>query len=99
MRFLLLALAASLGHTALTAAETGLAAIPQGLAEQLLFYLDSMGLSASIANRLLLRQAAPTHRQILFWDRVLVRLSRTMDPILRYSIGKSLLGVWRKPAC
>ena len=34
--------------------------------------------------------------QILFWDRVLVRLSRALDPLLGYRVGKSILGVWRK---
>lgn len=59
-------------------------------------YLDSIGLMASLANALLMRQALPTAKQIRFWDRVLVRLSRLADPLLRYSIGKSALAVWRR---
>jgi SAM-dependent methyltransferase len=72
--------------------------VPPGLTEHMLMYLDSVGLSASIANRLLLRQSVPTRRQILFWDRVLVRISKGADRALRYRIGKSLLGIWRKSA-
>ena len=58
-------------------------------------YLDSAGLLVSLGNRLLLRQSLPTERQILFWDRVLVRLSRGLDPLTGYRWGKSVLGVWR----
>jgi SAM-dependent methyltransferase len=59
-------------------------------------YLDTWGLFASLANRLLLRQTSPTQRQIRFWDRVLIPLSRLCDPILRRGIGKSVLAVWKK---
>ncbi|MHB0954797.1 MAG: class I SAM-dependent methyltransferase [Pirellulaceae bacterium] len=59
-------------------------------------YLDSVGTAASLANRLLLRSSAPTQSQILFWDRVLVRLSRSVDRMLFYSLGKSIVGVWRR---
>jgi SAM-dependent methyltransferase len=58
-------------------------------------YLDCAGLLASLGNRLLLRQSLPTERQILLWDRVLVRLSRGLDPLTGYRLGKSVLGVWR----
>ncbi len=59
-----------------------------------LWYLDSCGLLASTANRLMLRQSLPTLRQILFWDRFLVRYSRVLDPLLLHRAGKSVLGVW-----
>jgi SAM-dependent methyltransferase len=61
-----------------------------------LCYLDSCGLLASTANRLLLRQSMPGLRQILFWDRFLVRGSRLLDPVLFYRAGKSVLGVWTR---
>ena len=59
-------------------------------------YLDSVGLIASLTNRLLLRQSSPSQRQVEFWDRVLVQLSNFLDPILRYKLGKSILAVYRK---
>lgn len=59
-------------------------------------YLDSVGLGASLGNRLFLRSASPTQAQVLFWDRVLVRASVLLDPLLGYRIGKSIIGVWRK---
>jgi SAM-dependent methyltransferase len=60
-------------------------------------YLDSVGIIASLGNRLVLSQSMPTPRQIAFWDRFLVPPSTLLDPILGYRIGKSVLGVWRKP--
>jgi SAM-dependent methyltransferase len=59
-------------------------------------YLDSIGLFASLANKLVLRCAMPGPSQVAFWDRVLVRMSKVVDPVLGRSAGKSVLAVWRK---
>ena len=59
-------------------------------------YLDSTGLLASAGNLLFLRSPMPTAGQIRFWDSVLVRLSRVLDPLLGYRVGKSVLVVWRR---
>lgn len=72
------------------------AAVPRGLEQLRLRYLDCVGLSASLANRLLLRQAMPTARQISLWDRGMVPISGWLDPLLGYSLGKSVFGVWRR---
>jgi SAM-dependent methyltransferase len=69
-----------------------------GLRPVRLDYLDSVGLLASLANKLVLKSASPTASQIAFWDRVLVRASKVVDPILGRSAGKSVLAVWRKEA-
>ena len=60
-------------------------------------YLDSIGLLASIANKLLLRSSSPTRRQIDMWDRMMIRVSTVIDPLLLYSVGKTVVGVYRKP--
>ncbi|HEX6097602.1 MAG TPA: methyltransferase domain-containing protein [Thermoanaerobaculia bacterium] len=70
--------------------------MPSGLVSVKSAYLDAAGLLASAGNRYLLQSAMPTRRQILFWDRVLVRASRVLDPLLRYRVGRSLLEVRRK---
>jgi len=70
---------------------------PEGLETRRLDYLDSAGLLASSANRLLLRRALPTPEQIALWDRLLVPASRLLDPLLRYRLGKSVLAVWARP--
>ncbi len=59
-------------------------------------YLDSVGLLASLANRILLRQSKPIRAQIAVWDKGMVPLSRLLDPILGYNVGRSVLGIWRR---
>ena len=58
-----------------------------------LSYLDSTGAIASLANRLFLRQGLPTEKEILFWDRTMIPLSKILDPLLGYRLGRSILGV------
>jgi SAM-dependent methyltransferase len=71
--------------------------VPPGLAVERLVYLDSVGLLASLANRLVLRAEAPSPGQVRFWDSTLVPCSRRVDPLLGHRVGKSILGVWRAP--
>lgn len=71
---------------------------PAGTALERMFYLDALGIAASAANQLLLRQSMPTRSQIGFWDRWIIPASRVMDPLLGYSLGKSIVGIWRKSA-
>ena len=59
-------------------------------------YLDAAGLLASAANRFLFSRSMPTENQIAAWDRLLVPVSRWIDPVLAHRVGKSVLGVWRR---
>lgn len=86
---------AVIGHHRRYTRKTLQAALPER-APARIAYLDSCGLFASLGNRLLLRQKMPTLKQILFWDRFLVPLSRRLDPWLGFKAGKSILGVWRQ---
>ena len=86
----------AIGHCRRYTKKTLQALTPEELEIVRLIYLDSVGLLASLGNRLVLKSAMPTARQIAVWDRFLVRLSRVVDPILAYSVGKSVVGVWRK---
>lgn len=61
-----------------------------------LWYMDSVGLLASMTNKVLLKQSMPTARQIQLWDSVMVPSSRWIDPLLRHAVGKSILGIWQK---
>ncbi|MBC7921092.1 MAG: class I SAM-dependent methyltransferase [Ferruginibacter sp.] len=70
--------------------------VPGGLTNKKLLYLDSVGLMASVANKLFLRQSYPTERQIHLWDSVLVNLSKLMDKVTLHACGKSVLGIWEK---
>jgi SAM-dependent methyltransferase len=88
----------SIGHFRRYDRKTLAAAIAPELTCAVLSYLDSAGLLASLANRLLLHSSMPSRRQILFWDRFLVPVSRRADWLLRFKVGKSVLGIWRKSA-
>src|SRR5215210_2862850 len=65
--------------------------IPAGLKVISHYNLDSLGLLASVANKLFLKQTYPTINQIKFWDSFIVSLSRVIDPFLFYKVGKSNL--------
>ncbi|MEQ1474101.1 MAG: methyltransferase type 12, partial [Candidatus Acidiferrum sp.] len=69
---------------------------PAGCEIVKLDYLDSVGMLASLSNKILLHQSIPSLQQIKFWDRALVPLSRVLDPLTLHKVGKSILGVWRK---
>jgi hypothetical protein len=70
-------------------------AVPRQLELVRLRYLDAVGMLASLANRTMLRSTAPTKSQIRFWDNYMVPLSRLVDPLLGYRVGKSIVGIWR----
>lgn len=70
--------------------------IPVGFVEVQLHYLDSIGMLLSLSNRYLLHQSQPTLRQIQFWDRWVIPLSRKIDLITGFTLGKTILGIWRK---
>lgn len=89
---------AAIGHVRRYERASLAAAAPPTLPRVALDYLDACGLLASLANKVLLRQAMPTPQQIRFWDRVLVPASERLDPLLGYRLGKTIVGVWRKPA-
>jgi SAM-dependent methyltransferase len=61
-----------------------------------MFYLDSVGMLASAANCLMLRQRLPTLAQIKTWDRYLVPVSRIVDPSIGRLAGKTIVGVWTR---
>lgn len=85
----------AIGHYRRYTRQSLQAAAPKSLATDKLVYLDSVGMLASLANRLLLNQSMPTAAQIHTWDSYLVPCSRWIDPLFFGAVGKSVLGVWR----
>jgi hypothetical protein len=59
-------------------------------------YLDSVGYFASLFNKLFLRQSYPTLKQVSFWDKWMIPVSRFTDKIFFHSFGKSIVAVWKK---
>ena len=62
-----------------------------------MFYLDSVGLLASLGNRLLLKASIPTPGQIRLWDGSMVPVSRVLDRLLAFTLGKTIVAVFRHP--
>jgi protein-L-isoaspartate O-methyltransferase len=85
----------AIGHVRRYSAGTLEAVRPSNLRRIRLRYLDCVGMCASLANRLMLKQQMPTNGQIQFWDRRMVPISRIADPLLGFTLGKSILGVWQ----
>ncbi len=88
---------AALGHHRRYTKRLLRAQVPDALRLVRLRYLDAAGLLLSLGNRLLLREAMPTERQVRFWDRCVVPASRIIDPLTLHGAGRSLLGVARLP--
>ena len=87
---------AAVGHFRRYSRATLAAAAPAELRLEKIFYLDSVGLFASLANKLFLKQKHPTVDQVKFWSDVIVPVSRWIDPLLGFRVGKSVVGVWSK---
>lgn len=94
--FLYTAFDAAIGHYRRYTRQSLLDLAPPDCTVKQAFYLDTVGLLASLGNRLLLRDANPSLRQILFWDRFLVPPSRVTDWLVRYRMGRSVICVWQK---
>jgi hypothetical protein len=70
--------------------------IPEDIEIIKLIYLDSVGLLASLANKILLQQRQPTLKQIKLWDNLMIPISKKLDPFIGYTLGKSVLLVGKK---
>lgn len=70
--------------------------IPDNLNIRKMHYLDSVGMLASLANKLILKSDTPKLAQIKLWDSVMVRASRWIDPLTGHQIGKSIVCILQK---
>lgn len=86
----------AIGHYRRYNKNTLSAIIPENLECIKMMYLDSIGLIASLGNRLILKSKMPTRKQIELWDKNMIFLSKKIDPLLKYSLGKSIVGIWEK---
>lgn len=87
----------AIGHHRRYSRATLIDVAPPELLLERAFYLDSVGLFASLANRVILRARYPTARQIRFWDTVMVPISRWLDVATGHRIGKTVVAVWTRP--
>jgi protein-L-isoaspartate O-methyltransferase len=87
---------AAIGHYRRYSRATLRAIAPPDCRLEMLRMLDSVGFFAALANRAVLRASMPTPRQIQVWDRLMVPLSRLLDPLTAYSFGKSIVAIWSR---
>lgn len=85
----------TIGHFRRYSKKTLAALKPQHCSLVKLIYLDSAGMMLSLANKILLRQSMPTVTQIKFWDRNIIPISKILDKLLMYKLGKSIVGIWK----
>ena len=86
----------AIGHYRRYNKKSLLSVTPGDMQVEKIFYLDSVGLFASMMNKYFLKQDYPTMKQINLWDKVMVPISKITDRIINYTLGKSLIGVWKK---
>jgi hypothetical protein len=87
---------AAIGHHRRYNRKQMTALTPAGTQLVHLAYLDAVGLTLTVGNRLVLKSASPTVAQVSLWDRWCIPISRVVDPLIGGRLGKSILAVWRK---
>jgi SAM-dependent methyltransferase len=97
-QFLFSAFDAAIGHYRRYSRAGLLEISPPHCRIELLRMLDSVGFFAALANRTVLRASMPTPRQIQVWDRMMVPISRWLDPLTAYRFGKSIVAIWSRSA-
>jgi len=85
---------AAIGHHRRYNAVSLTAVTPPSCRLRTCFMLDSVGFFLSLANRFMLAARMPSPRQIAFWDKVLVPVSRALDNVTGHKFGKSIVAVW-----
>jgi hypothetical protein len=85
-----------IGHYRRYSKERLLQAVPASLKIEKAYYLDSMGYFASLVNKYFLKQGMPTLKQVKFWDRFIIPVSRITDRLFNFNFGKSVLLVAKK---
>ncbi|HEY0464814.1 MAG TPA: class I SAM-dependent methyltransferase [Polyangiaceae bacterium] len=85
----------SVGHFRRYTTATLRAVTPAGLRVKSWFFLDGLGVMASLFARLA-KKKAPTVAQIDTWDKLLVPVSRVTDSLTSRLFGRSIIMVWVK---
>jgi len=93
-KFLFTPFDAAIGHYRRYNTSTLRSLTPLGLDLERIFYLDSVGMALSFANRLILKQSMPTKEQLRFWDQCVIPISRVTDRFLFGSLGKTIVAIW-----
>lgn len=87
----------SVGHFRRYNKESLLRAKPSKLSVERMIYIDSVGILASAANRMILRNKNPNMGQIKLWNDYMVPVSKYLDKYTRYILGKTIVGIFKLP--
>ena len=85
-----------IGHFRRYSFETLRNIIPNNSRILMMKYIDSFGFFASLSNKLIIKSASPTLKQILFWDRLIIPISKKLDYFLSYKFGKNIFMILSK---
>ncbi|MES1173840.1 MAG: class I SAM-dependent methyltransferase [Myxococcales bacterium] len=85
----------SVGHFRRYTRQSLAAVAPPSLALQAWFFLDGLGVLASLFARFA-KRSAPTKAQVEIWDKTLVPVSRITDALTSRLFGRSIVMVWTK---
>jgi SAM-dependent methyltransferase len=85
----------SVGHFRRYTAESLEAVTPAGMTVKDWFYLDGLGVLASLFARVA-KRSAPTQAQIATWDKTIVPVSRLTDALTSRLFGRTIVMVWSK---
>ena len=72
-----------------------LSAAPSTLQLEKIRYMDAVGLMASFMNKYFLKKPYPSLGEVKFWDTAMVPISKLIDPVIGFSAGKALIGIWK----
>jgi SAM-dependent methyltransferase len=85
----------SVGHFRRYTAKSLEAVKPTGMTVKDWFYLDGVGVLASLFARVT-KRSAPTQAQIATWDKTIVPVSRVTDALTSRLFGRTIVMVWSK---
>lgn len=86
----------AIGHYRRYTKKTLKAAVPGALVQKKLLYLESGGTVLLLLAKLFKKESHPSLKQVLFWDRTVVPVSKVLDKMIGYSYGKTIIGIWEK---
>ena len=73
----------AIGHYRRYTKKTLTAVIPEGLVQKKLLYLESGGTVLLLLAKLFKKESHPSLKQVLFWDRAVVPVSKVLDKVKR----------------
>ena len=83
----------SVGHFRRYTAKSLGGVTPAGLTVKSWFFLDGLGVLASLFARVT-KRSAPTQAQIATWDKLIVPVSRVTDALTSRLFGRTIVMVW-----